>query len=194
MRVLNIPPNVPRPKSGQLRVVPAQRPDPSMDKSGYPLLTGRILSLEKLTIEEREVLHRAREQYSRRPTWNSFGAWWLKALTEAGVGPGSPVTRVCEDLEARLGIAEGKVAVPDYRDYLADLIEERYGSRNRFCKNTGVDPGHLSRVFASRADLSLQTLSRVLEALDVVLVIRPREAILAEASPERAREALAVAR
>lgn len=60
---------------------------------------------------------------------------------------------------------QGKVAPPDYRDYLADLIEERYGSRYRFCKEGGVDPGHLSRVFASRSELSVQNLQRILEAL-----------------------------
>jgi len=27
---------------------------------------------------------------------------------------------------------QGKVAPPDYRDYLADLIEEKYGSRYKF--------------------------------------------------------------
>jgi hypothetical protein len=51
------------------------------------------------------------------------------------------------------------VAPPDYRDYLADLIEERYGSRYRFCKETVLDPGHLSRVLSSRSKLSSRTCS-----------------------------------
>jgi hypothetical protein len=104
------------------------------------------------------------------------------------------VYRICKDLEARLGIAEGKVAPPDYRDYLADLIEERYGSRYRFCQESGVDPGHLSRVFASRSELSLQSLHHILEALHAALVIQPEEDLAAKLSPARAARALAAAR
>jgi hypothetical protein len=51
----------------------------------------------------------------------------------------------------------------------ADLIEERYGSRYRLCKETSVDPGHVSRVLASRLELSVQNLQRD------ALVIQPEE-------------------
>lgn len=95
------------------------------------------------------------------------------------------------DLEARLGIAQGKVAAPDYRDYLADLIEERFGSRYKFCEATGIDPGQLSRVFASRADLSLPALQKIVHALGAALVIQPDDALEARISPEEADRALA---
>ncbi len=91
-----------------------------------------------------------------------------------------------------LVIAQGKLAAPDYRDYLADLIEARYGSRYRFCKETGVDPGHLSRVFASRSELSLQNLQRILDALHAALVIQPGEDLAEQVSPERGARDLAV--
>ena len=101
------------------------------------------------------------------------------------------VRRVCQDLEARLGIAQRKVAPPDYRDYLADLIEERFGSRYKFCEAAGIDPGQLSRVFAGRADLSLPTLQKILHVLGAALVIQGEEAVEAKASPEEASRALA---
>jgi transcriptional regulator with XRE-family HTH domain len=85
------------------------------------------------------------------------------------------------------------VALPDYRDDLADLIEERYGSRYRFCKETGVDPGHLSRVLASRSELSVQNLQRILEVLHAALVIQPEEEVAERVSPERGARALAAA-
>lgn len=83
------------------------------------------------------------------------------------------------------------MAPPDYRDYLADLIEERYGSRYRFCKETGVDPGHLSRVLSSRADLSLQYLQKVLGVLHAALVIQPEEELAERMSRERGASELA---
>ena len=75
--------------------------------------------------------------------WSEFAAWWFPKFQDSGLPETSVVERVCSDLESRLGIAQGDVATPDYRDYLFELIEERYGSRNRFCQETGVDPGHL---------------------------------------------------
>ena len=100
---------------------------------------------------------------------------------------------VCDDLEARLGIAQGKVAPPDYRDYLADLIEERYGSRYQFCKQTGIDPGHLSRVLANRADLSLSLLQKIMTMLHAALIVQTEERLLEQLSPDEASRALAAA-
>lgn len=99
--------------------------------------------------------------------------------------------RICQDLEARLGIVQRKVAAPDYRDYLADLIEERFGSRYKFCDVAGIDPGQLSRVFASRGDLSLPALQKILHVLGAALVIQAEDTVKAKASLEEASRALA---
>jgi transcriptional regulator with XRE-family HTH domain len=151
------------------------------------------LPLGGLGRAESEFLAAVRRRYGRRPEWSEFAAWWTEEHRGLGLAEGSLVYRVCQDLEARLGIAQGKVAAPDYRDYLADLIEERYGSRYRFCKEAGVDPGHLSRVFASRSELSVQNLQRILEALHAALVMEPAEDLAERVSPERGAEALAAA-
>ena len=143
-------------------------------KRTYPTITGRILDLGGAGADESEFLAAVRERYATGPEWSAFAAWWAEEFHCWGLPQGSPFYRVCQDLEARLGIAQGKVAQPDYRDYLADLIEERYGSRDRFCKETGVDPGHLSRTLASRSELSVQ-LKSILEALHAALVIQPEE-------------------
>jgi transcriptional regulator with XRE-family HTH domain len=127
------------------------------------------------------------------PGVTEFAAWWPKALQRSGLSAESVAYRICQDLEARLGIAQGKVAAPDYRDYLADLIDERHGSRYRFCEATGIDPGHLSRIFSDRSELSLETLQRILEQLDAALVIESGEVSAERCSPERAVRALVAA-
>ena len=162
-------------------------------KRTYPTITGRELHLDGVGAGESEFLAAVRERYTTGPEWSEFAAWWAEEFHRRGLAGESPAYRVCQDLEARLGIAQGKVALPDYRDYLADLIEERYGSRYRFCKEAGVDPGHLSRVFASRSDLSVQNLQRILEALHVALVIQPVEDLAERVSLERGVQALAAA-
>jgi len=164
-----------------------------MKKRTYRTITGRHLSLSGLTKDERRFLTAVRKRYLKSAGWSEFGAWWSTESAAAGFAPGSACYRICQDLEARLGIAEGKVAGPDYRDYLADLIEERHGSRYRFCKETGIDPGHLSRVFASRAELSLQNLQKILKALGATVVVQSSDDVAARVSPAQAARALATA-
>jgi hypothetical protein len=160
-------------------------------KAVYQTITGRRLNLDKLSRDERRFLAAVEKKFSARPGWTEFGSWWVNRLRKARLPTSSSVRRICQDLEARLGIAQRKVAVPDYRDYLADLIEERFGSRYRFCEAAGIDPGQLSRVFASRAELSLPALQRILHVLRAALVIQTEDIVEAKASPEEASRALA---
>lgn len=162
-------------------------------KTEYRTITGRKLDLSKITQPERTLLREALDRVRRAGGWNRFAAWWLKAFNESGLPDASPVFRICRDLEARLGIAEGKVAPPDYRDYLADLIEEHFGTRLRFCEATGIDAGQLSRVFAGKADLSAELLRRALKELDAHLEVRPNREAERTFSREEAIDSLAEA-
>jgi len=160
-------------------------------KAVYRTITGRRLKLDKLSGDERKFLAAVEKKFRARLEWTEFAAWWVGHFRKARLPASSTVRRICQDLEARLGIAQRKVAAPDYRDYLADLIEERFGSRYKFCEAAGIDPGQLSRVFASRADLSLPALQKILHVLGAALVIQGEDAVGAKASPEEASRALA---
>ncbi len=164
-----------------------------MEAMAYETITGRRLPLDGLNASERRFLVRVCDEYESGPEWTAFESFWVREILESDLPEESVARRICHDLEARLGIAQGKVAPPDYRDYLADLIEERYGSRYRFCKETGIDPGHLSRVLSSRAELSIQSLQKIMESLHVALVIQPNEAVQERLSPQDASRALAAA-
>src|SRR5262249_13121571 len=166
---------------------------PAMSTLIYQTITGRALDLGHLDESECAFLISVQRQYEKEPWWSGSGTWWAEVFRVAALPAESVLYRICQDLEARLGIAQGKVAPPDYRDYLADLIEERYGSRYRFCKETGVDPGHLSRVLASRSELSLQSLQHILVALHAALVVQRQEDVVERVSPAHAAKALAAA-
>lgn len=157
-----------------------------MKTQTYRTITGRHLDLAALSQAERDFLGTVHEKYEVGPEWSAFASWWISEFGASSLPESSTAYRICQDLEARLGIAQGKVAPPDYRDHLADLIEERYGSRSRFCKDVGVDPGHLSRVLSSQSELSLQNLQRILDALHASLVIQTEEDTVERVSPERA--------
>lgn len=161
--------------------------------ASYATITGRLFDLKQLSKEEKNFLHRVGEKYKTNPTWNKFAAWWNFEFSRSGLKAKSAAYRICQDLESRLGIKEEKLSPPDYRDYLADFIEVRFGSRQRFCEATNVDPGHLSRVFAGRADLSLENLQKVIQALHVAIVLQPEETVREHARAERAADSLVFA-
>jgi len=87
----------------------------------YRALSGRQFDLATLSAEERAVLDEFRSLYAQRPSWDAFARRWVAIARERlwnreQIPVGSPLYRIGQDLELRLGIAEGRVAPPDYRD------------------------------------------------------------------------------
>jgi hypothetical protein len=74
-------------------------------KRTYSTTTGRILDLAGVGADESEFLAAVREQYAATPEWSEFAAWWVAEFQRRDLPQGSPAYRVCQDLEARLGIA-----------------------------------------------------------------------------------------
>lgn len=156
----------------------------------YETVTGRMIDLRELTPGEKDCIATVLTRYEAKPGWSEFGAWWLSHVGEYDLTTDSPVRRICDDLEARLGIAQGKIGPPSYRDYLAVLIDEQYGSRYKFCLETGIDQGQLSKVISGKADLSMELLHRVLAHLHATLVVQREETVKSYASPEEASRLL----
>jgi hypothetical protein len=152
----------------------------------YRTLTGKALDLGRLATSERQYLAAVVEKYRASPEWTRFASWWMTEIARHGLGRDSAAYRICQDLEGRLGIFQGKAALPDYRDYLEVLIEEQYGSRNKFCGETGIDENQLSRIFEGQGDFSVATLEKVLRPLHATLVVKSDEDLKASASPEEA--------
>src|SRR5262245_61417260 len=159
----------------------------------YETMTGGRIPLSNLTEVERSFLAKVAKRYSSRQDWTRFAAWWNAEFNAAGLSTSSVVYRICQDLEARLGIDQGKVSPPDYRDFLVELIDTQFGSRQEFCRATGVDPGQLSRVLASRDNLSMKVLLEVMEVLHARLVIATEEDSRAQTGIDRAIESVTAA-
>jgi transcriptional regulator with XRE-family HTH domain len=158
----------------------------------YRTITGGRISLSGLSDTEYCFLDMVAKKYDARKEWTRFAAWWNAKFNASGLTTVSVVYRICEDLEVRLGINQGKVSSPDYRDYLSELIGAQFGSRKEFCRAAGVDPGQLSRVLANRDNLSVKVLLQVMNVLHAHLVIQTEEDARAYTSVEQAAEALRV--
>lgn len=157
----------------------------------YQTITGRRLPTSNLSEPERRYLEKIAAKYGPKRDWTRFAAWWNAEFNASGLSMSSVVYRICQDLEARLGIRQGKVAPPDYRDFLAELIDEKFGSRQEFCKQASIDAGQLSRVLANRADLSLKVLQQALDLLGAKLVVQSGEVTDSRSSVEGAAESIA---
>jgi hypothetical protein len=159
----------------------------------YSTITGGQIPLSGLSEAEYGFLDLVAKKYNAKQDWTRFAAWWNAKFNSSGLATTSVVYRICQDLEVRLGINQGKVSPPDYRDCLAELIDAQFSSRQDFCRTTGVDPGQLSRVLASRDNLSVKVLLQVLDVLHARLVIQTEEDANALAKVDEAARTLAAA-
>src|SRR5262245_17938317 len=100
-----------------------------MEKKNAPLyqtITGGRIALSNLSDEEYSFLELVAKKYNAKQDWTRFSAWWNAKFNATGLTPLSVLYRICQDLEARLGIKQGKVSLPDYRDFLAELIDTQF--------------------------------------------------------------------
>jgi len=151
-------------------------------KDVYKTLSGRRFDLTLLLPNEREFLKTIFKLYETRPDWDEFSKKWLSLYKEVKNNHTSPakpaVYRICQDLAARLGIFQGLVSLPDYRDQIADLIEEKFQSRYKFCERSGIDEGHLSRVLAGKKHFAPETLFKIFDVLEVHIELTPQDEII----------------
>lgn len=159
--------------------------------NSYLTIGGRSFNLSSLTLAEENFLRAVFEKYRTQPEWTNFDSWWINKFMDSDLPERSCVHRICHDLGARLGIAQGKVALPDFRDTLNDLIEERYGSRENFCRATEIPSSLLGRLFASRSDVTLEEITPLLQILGCTLILSPEEEIRIQCTPEKAIVVLA---
>lgn len=134
----------------------------------YKTLDGQLLYLADLSRQEQRILAEIKGAYERDPDWASFANLWREKTRRLyGTLPSKkrtsqPVYLVGEDLEARLGVAQGYFRVPDLRDELRQLIDEEFQSRYEFCQATGLDEGFVSRVLRKSSGISVGRLDEAL--------------------------------
>lgn len=141
-----------------------------MNKS-YVTLENSNINIRLLSEQEYEFLRKVKRYYSEKPDWNVFSNYWLKEGQKIWGGRPKkevvdlPVFMICQDLEMRLGIEQGKTRLPDYRDDLIALIDKEFDSHYQFCKKAGIAQDTLSRILNKRREPSLNTLRIILDAL-----------------------------
>jgi hypothetical protein len=150
-------------------------------KSDYIDLSGRVFALAGLDHDERQLLDKLKAFAKSNPEWWKYKNFWMaevanlyeaRGLTRAEIIE-TPVYRVGQDIGSRLGIAQGKTRMSDYRDELEHLILTRFKTRREFCEATGLSEDMLSHVLARRKHLAIDTLNTALEKVGYTVHISP---------------------
>jgi len=140
-------------------------------KKFHETLENKKIDIKALSEREHEFLKKVKKYYSKRPDWNVFSNYWLKEGQKIWGGVQKrevvnlPVFLICQDLEVRLGIEQGKTRLPDYRDDLVALIDKEFDSHYQFCRKAGIAQDTLSRILNKRREPSLHMLRIILDAL-----------------------------
>jgi len=140
-------------------------------KKVYETLENEKFDIKTLSEQEFKFLKKVMKYYSEKPDWNVFSNYWLKEGQKVWGGMPKrevvdlPVFRICQDLEMRLGIEQGKTRMPDYRDDITALIDKKYDSHYQFCKKAGIAQDTLSRILNKRREPSLHLLKIILDTL-----------------------------
>ena len=147
----------------------------------YLDLKGREISLVKLTAAERSLIADMKAVAKKTADWSVFSNLWMARIADFYADQNltrpqirkTAVYRIFQDLDSRLAMSEGLARQPDYRDELAQLIEQRFQTRRAFCEATGLSEDMLSHVLAGRKHLAINTLEESLHRIGFSLHIVP---------------------
>jgi hypothetical protein len=146
----------------------------------YTLLNGTTYDTAELSLPERALLEEVQAFYRTGPEWSQFFNFWFKRVQMIFASwprqkvSALPIFQICQDLEARLGMAQGKVKPPDYREQLSQLIAAQYPDREALCRTAGLEYEVVERVLAGEEDVSMAQLQALLAALDCTLQVVPQ--------------------
>src|SRR5262245_53855663 len=112
----------------------------------YVDLDGQTIWLHGLEEEERNLVALLQARARTHPDWTDFANFWIKAVAGFYDGRGLPRKEMVKtapyrigcDLESRLGIAAGMVALGDYRGDLELIMHTQFKSQRAFCETTGL--------------------------------------------------------
>lgn len=144
----------------------------------YKTIYNEVYDIDTLSVREKRFLRKAGKYFKTNPDWNKFSNFWHKEIEDifrrkpAKKMIDSPVYRICEDLESRLGVKQGYAKAPDYRDLLEELIDAQYPSRYKFCKENAIREDLISRALNKQRNLSIETLQKILKALHYEIYYR----------------------
>lgn len=150
-------------------------------KKFYETLENKKIDIKVLSEQDYEFLKKVKKYYYKRPDWNVFSNYWLKEGQKIWGGikkrevVNLPAFLICQDLEVRLGIKQGKTRLPDYRDELVALIDKEFDSRYQFCRKTGIAQDTLSRILNKRREPSLHMLRIILDAVEYEISFQKKQ-------------------
>jgi len=146
----------------------------------YETIIGEKYYIQELPEEHQKILKTAEKKYQKSPDWDDFAIYHSK-LTKPVFDklPRRKITKtalwnICQDMELRLGIEQGKTLMPDYRDILEYHIRKKYESVADFCRETGIAQSYLSHIFSKRKNASIEKLEEIVDKLGLQITLKEK--------------------
>ncbi len=147
----------------------------------YTDLRGRQYFFADLDGDEKKLIARLKRRIKTHGDWYDYENYWIKTVGDFYLKRGlsrkevteTALWKIAQDLGSRIGIEQGLMRVPDYRDELEALIREKFKTRREFCKASVISEDRLSHVLARRKHLAIDTLEEALEKIGCTLRIVP---------------------
>lgn len=149
----------------------------------YVTLDQEIFNISELPEAQKALYEEVFESFKQRPQWPEFQNLWLlkinnllrNTLSRSEIIK-TPIYKICQDMDSRLGIEQGFMRQADYRDILAKIIYENYSSRYKFCKAVGIDEAFLSNVLNKKKSFSIENLEKILAKIGYEIEIKKKTA------------------
>jgi predicted XRE-type DNA-binding protein len=151
--------------------------------SVYTTLENGKYDRDRLPPAHKAFLTKVLRHYNKKPSWDKFAKFWLSKGNELWGGIRGkkllelPIYKICQDLEARLGIEQGHTRQRDFWDELEEWVKSNFQSQYQFCRATGIDQGFLSNVLKKRKEFSISKLETALHKVGYKLTIQRETAI-----------------
>ncbi len=150
----------------------------------YSTLSGHHFSLDLLDPQEFRILTEFQKRFEKGLDWNEFENYWIATLSSLydkrkvprRLSMQKPLFQIAQDMWGRLAIQQGHVEPPDYRDELAELIDQEFGTRREFCRKTGMSEQMVSHALAHRKHIHINRLVHALHKIGYRLSITPAPA------------------
>jgi len=144
-------------------------------------LRGEIIPFAQLDDDERALVRTLLAEAASGIDWNGYSNFWMSRVDTFYSPRGlsrleirrTAAYRIGQDMGSRIGIREGAVRAPDYRDELSEIIRTRFGTQREFCEKSGLSEDMLSHVLSKRKHLAINTLVEALGRVGYTLHIAP---------------------
>lgn len=81
----------------------------------YKTINGEVIDLSSLSDAEQRIYEEAKRYVEEGAEWTEFANFWIKKAQELKASVDSPIYKLLQDIESRIGVCQGFTRLDDGR-------------------------------------------------------------------------------